>query len=338
LQSIITQANSTATPLAITAGSGSGSVTNALSITDNNTNAGSSAIEVSAVSGFAGTLESLIVNGSSMFSVDSNGNVIQNGNLTVNGGTITVASTPTFSASTASNGVNFFTATTGTIQIGGANGVVQIGGAPSATPTTLRLGVGNSTSDPSGEVDGAMYFNSATASFRCGVNSAWVPCGTTLVAGGLTSTPTINATTTYTTAGVTYSAPTLQAGQIYSIHATGQYASASSGTGRNAQIAAYWGTTQLPVASSAVKISSSATTSWTLDMTVEGTGTTSVWTTGTFTNNTSAGVDSVEINQITPASTTVPAGGQTLDLRFSMSNATPADQWIIDQITIQRLS
>jgi hypothetical protein len=34
----------------------------------------------------------------------------------------------------------------------------------------------------------------------------------------------------------------------------------------------------------------------------------------------------------------VPAGGQTLDLRFSMSNATPADQWIIDQITIQRLS
>ena len=153
-------------------------------------------------------------------------------------------------------------------------------------------------------------------------------------AGGLTAVGSLAATTTYTTGGVTLGNQVSLAGSLYRIRALGQFVAASSATARNAQVAAYWGATQLANLAIAVLASTAQTTSFSVEFELACTSTTAVWATGQMLNQLGS---ALTLARLTPASTTVTAGPQTLDLRFSMSTAVTGDSWNFDQITIERL-
>ena len=159
------------------------------------------------------------------------------------------------------------------------------------------------------------------------------------VNAGLTANTIVNATTTYTTGGITLPSQTAVAGSVWRVKAYGQYQGVFSATARNAQIACFWGSTQLPAIIVPVLVSNAQTTGFLLEFELTATSTTDIWTTGMFINRIgSAATPNTNNNALaTAASTTVTAGAQTLDLRVSMSDATMADLWRVSQVTMERL-
>ena len=163
------------------------------------------------------------------------------------------------------------------------------------------------------------------------------------ISSGLTDNTTINDTVTYTTGGVTLTNQVAANTTMWRVCAQGTFVAVSSATARNAQIAPYWGSTALPGIAVVVLASVAQTTNWYAEFTIVGSSTTAVWTTGMLQNkfdypaivvNTSS-ADKTDF--ATPASTTVTAGAQTLDLRFSMSVAVATDQWVVQSVTMERL-
>jgi hypothetical protein len=157
-----------------------------------------------------------------------------------------------------------------------------------------------------------------------------------LLAGGLSALTTINDTVTYTTGGITLPNQAAVAGSVWRIRAYGQFVAVSSATARNAQVAAFWGATQLTAMAPAVLASTAQSTQFMLEMELSATSATAIWATGQMRNNVASATLQVG-TRLTPASTTVTAGAQTIDLRFSMSVAVATDQWLIDQVTIERI-
>lgn len=163
-------------------------------------------------------------------------------------------------------------------------------------------------------------------------------------ASNLTSTTAIPNQQTFTTGGQTLANQTAAASATWRIRAFGTYTAANSATGRNAQVSAYWGATQLPILSVPVLASVAQTTQWELEFVLSGSSTTAVWTAGKLLNklNTPAIVAGtsayMEQDRITPASTSVTAGAQTIDLRFATSASVPGDAWTIESVTIERLN
>lgn len=152
--------------------------------------------------------------------------------------------------------------------------------------------------------------------------------------GGQTADVTINNTTTYTTGGITLAGQTAAANATWRIRAFGYFVAANSATARNARVACYWGSTQLSAIGVAVTTSLGQTTGWQVDFTLTGSSTTAIWTAGSFNNRIA---NAQQITNPTSASTTVTAGAQTIDLRFSMSTAVAGDSWVIQSVTIERL-
>lgn len=100
-----------------------------------------------------------------------------------------------------STGANFFTVDTTSAQ------KIVIGPSAGDTAgTILVLGKKTTSGDPTA-VDGAMYYNTSSNSFRCGVSGVWVSC----IGGLLTASTAINSsvanTTTETDFATTYSIP-----------------------------------------------------------------------------------------------------------------------------------
>jgi hypothetical protein len=159
------------------------------------------------------------------------------------------------------------------------------------------------------------------------------------VAGGKTADTTINDTVTFTTGGVTYAAPAIASGQVYRVRALGTFVAVSSATSRSAQVACFWGSTQLTLNAQGVMVSSALTTSWELEFVLTGTSTTAIWTTGYFNGHINQLTSTAATAQISSVSgtTTVTAGAQTLDLRFNMTAAVATDQWVVKQVTMERL-
>lgn len=155
--------------------------------------------------------------------------------------------------------------------------------------------------------------------------------------GARSADTSIAATVTYTTGGRTLANQTAAAGTTWRVRAFGDFVAVNSATARNAQIAAFWGATQLTAISSAVVISVAQTTGWMLEFIINGTSATNLWVAGALTNRlASASISSVT----TPASAnvTVASGAQTLDLRFSMSVAVAGDSWTVKGVTMERIS
>lgn len=153
---------------------------------------------------------------------------------------------------------------------------------------------------------------------------------------GLTANTTVTNQATFTTAGLTLSSQTAAAGSVWRIRAFGQFTAASSGTARTAQIACFWGSTQLTAITPSVLVSTAQTTQWQVEFVLTGTSTTAIWTTGTLINRV-ASATALALDNATPASTTVTSGAQTLDLRVRVSTAVAAESWIIQQVTMERI-
>jgi hypothetical protein len=154
--------------------------------------------------------------------------------------------------------------------------------------------------------------------------------------GGLTGSTTVNDTTTYTSGGVTLASQTAASGSVWRVRAHGTFVAATSATARNAQVAAFWGSTQLVAITVAVLVSTAQTTNWNLEFILSGSSTTAIWTTGFFVNEIGSTTLQTQ-SEATPATTAVTAGAQTIDLRVSMSTAVATDQWVVQQVTMERL-
>ncbi|MHB1865152.1 MAG: hypothetical protein ACYCPS_03245 [Candidatus Saccharimonadales bacterium] len=117
-----------------------------------------------------------------------------------------------------------------------SNQRVDIGtGTGVASPVLLVLDTGNSATDPT-EVNGAMYYNSADESFRCGVNGVWRSCSGGLVNSDTAASTAVSNTATETDfSGGTNNQYTMlandcQPGVVYNITASGVYSDASATT------------------------------------------------------------------------------------------------------------
>jgi hypothetical protein len=153
---------------------------------------------------------------------------------------------------------------------------------------------------------------------------------------GLTANTTVTNQATFTTAGLTLASQTAAAGSVWRITAYGQFTAASSGTARTAQIACFWGSTQLTAITPSVLVSTAQTTQWQVEFELSATSATAIWTTGTLISRV-ASATALAMDNATPASTTVTAGAQTLDLRVRVSTAVAAESWIIQQVTMERI-
>jgi hypothetical protein len=217
--------------------------------------------------------------------------------------------------------------------------VTQYGTAP---PTVLTHQVGDKVINTSTSVGAPLAWTCSVA----GIPGTWVASYAlgALVSANLTAVTAINDTITYTTGGVTLASQIAAAGTAWRVKAFGTFVAVNSATARNAQVDPYWGTTALPAIAVAVLASVGQTTEWEVEFTLSGSSTTAIWTVGKLANKLDSpaivpGTSApMEIDNVTPASTTVTAGAQTLDLRFSMSVAVATDIWNVHGVTIERLT
>lgn len=151
---------------------------------------------------------------------------------------------------------------------------------------------------------------------------------------GRTSTLTFVSSTTPTTGGVTLANQVAEANSVWLVKIIGAFTAVSSATVRTANIAIFWGSTQIVVVGPTVQASTAKTTSFMVDVIITGVNTTSVYATLNVLQgiNTSTGLPATSI-----ASTTVTAGAQTIDARFSTSVAVGADSWAINNVVITRV-
>jgi hypothetical protein len=153
---------------------------------------------------------------------------------------------------------------------------------------------------------------------------------------GKTANVSITNQATFTTGGITLPSQTAAVGSTWRIRAFGQFTSVSNATARTAQVACFWGTTQLTAITPSVLISNAQTTQWQCEFTLTASSTTAMWTAGTMIGRT-ASATALAIDNATAASTAVTAGAQTLDLRFRVSTAVAAESWVIQSVTMERL-
>lgn len=155
-------------------------------------------------------------------------------------------------------------------------------------------------------------------------------------AGGKTSVTSILNQATFTTGGTTLASQTAAANATWRIRAFGTFAAQTNVTARTAQVAVFWGNTQLGAITSSVLVSVTQTTQWQLEFTVTASSTTAVWTAGQLMNRLNSAT-ALALDTVTAASTTVTAGAQTIDLRFRVSTAVASEGWNVQSVTIERL-
>jgi hypothetical protein len=164
------------------------------------------------------------------------GNVISNGNVNIGQGLLlsgNLSVTGDVAITTPSNSTQSFqildSSSNVLLKVDSASTpqAVKIGGGDTSvndTPAFLQLDNKTSSADPTG-IEGAMYYNGATRSFRCYGDGTWRSCVSGVVFAN-TSIPagnTVTATASDTAFTSTYSVPgnDCQAGRVYKITASG---------------------------------------------------------------------------------------------------------------------
>lgn len=288
------------------------------------------------------------------------------------GGIVSIANpttTPAFTIAGTSGGIPYFSSgTTWTSSAVLAANALMVGGGAGVAPSTittgsgvvtaLGVGIGNAgafvtnggalgtpssgtvtnlTGTASININGTVGATTANSgSFTSITATSKGNAGVFATNAGLTANTTVTNQATFTTAGLTLASQTAAAGSVWRVIAYGQFTAASSGTARTAQIACFWGSTQLTAITPSVLVSTAQTTQWQVEFVLTGTSTTAIWTTGTLINRV-ASATALALDNATPASTTVTSGAQTLDLRVRVSTAVAAESWIIQQVTMERI-
>jgi hypothetical protein len=267
------------------------------------------------------------------------------GAFVVNGGALGTPSSGTVTNLTGTASINIngtvgaTTRNSGLFTTLGANGAVTIQTSTNnQSYTTTGAGTIAISSGTAGSINNMSIgaTTASTGSFTSITATSKGTAGVFATNSGLTANTTVTNQATFTTAGLTLASQTAAAGSVWRITAFGQFTAASSGTARTAQIACFWGSTQLTAITPSVLVSTAQTTQWQAQFILTATSTTAIWTTGTLTSRV-ASATALAIDNATPASTTVTAGAQTLDLRVRVSTAVAAESWIIQQVTIERL-
>jgi hypothetical protein len=270
-----------------------------------------------------------------------NGQTIQ-GNLSVEGSVMIKTLTNSQSALEVqnSNGLSLFNIDT-------ENNLVRVGAEEgSETPTLFVLGKKTTVGDPTQQVDGAIYYNAAMGSFRCGQNGVWRSCFGTLVAAN-TTVPlenTITGTTTetnFTGSGSTYTLPAndCKVGKVYRVTAQGVY-NTSSGV-NNLSIKLKFGNKILSSTPVADAGGGRNNQTWRVDAqitcnsvgtsgSVEAQGVASMFTSGTTSNQWSM----ANTNSVSGINTTV---AQELQLSAEWGNADTANSITLRQLVVEDL-
>ena len=154
--------------------------------------------------------------------------------------------------------------------------------------------------------------------------------------GSLTAQATINATITFTAAATALASQVAIANAAWRVNARGTFVAANSATPRNAQIAVFWGGTQLPAIIVPVLLSVAQTTTWDVEFEITATSTTAVFTAGSLIHTLSSAT-ALAMTNAAPASTVVSAGNQTVGLRVNMSAVVAGDAWVLQSTVIERI-
>ncbi len=121
---------------------------------------------------------------------------------------------------------------TSTLNVDITNGLVRVGSATiDATAILFQLDQSSSASDPT-EIDGGMYYNTSSQSFRCGQNGRWRSCVSGVLFANTTVPAAVANTVTETTFAQSYTIPAndCQPGRLYRITAQGSYSTTASPT------------------------------------------------------------------------------------------------------------
>jgi len=281
----------------------------------------------------------------------------------------TATTTPAFTVAGTSGGIPYFSSgTTWATSAALAANALVIGGGAGVAPSTTTTGTGvvtalgvntgtagafvvnggalgipssgtvtNLTGTASININGTVGATTQTTGQFTSIDCTSVTDTSALARNaGRTANTTITNQATFTTGGLTLLTQTAAIGSTWRIRAFGQFTAASSATARTAQVSCFWGATQLVAITPTVLASTAQTTQWQCEFTLTASSTTAIWTAGTLISRI-ASATALAIDNATPASTTVTAGAQTLDLRFRVSSAIAAESWIVQSVTMERL-
>ncbi|HSX36516.1 MAG TPA: hypothetical protein VLG13_00105, partial [Patescibacteria group bacterium] len=169
--------------------------------------------------------------------MDASGNVVDRfgntGNLLVQPST---ASSSAFRVQT-TGGANVLSADTNGLQV-----VIGAGSTGEATPSLLVLDNRTGTSNDPTELNGAMYYNATTHTFRCGVDGAWQSCSGLMYANSSNSSAVNNCSSACGSFSTNASVPAnyCQTGRVIRLVANGYFSSQSSAS--QLQFGLYYGT------------------------------------------------------------------------------------------------
>jgi hypothetical protein len=219
--------------------------------------------------------------------------------------------------------------------------VIGTGVAGKTNPALLVLASGSSSSDPSSETDGAMYYDSSMKSFRCGQNGTWVACD------GLTySVTSSSAAVTFATSGTAtdlghYTVPAndCQTGATYLINAGGHLSAANS-----ADLFRFYlyqnGTTHALAQTGGEGPQATGTTYWSLSAQVTCSSTTTVITNGSVLIGSNANVAPLGgIGFLNSTADTWSTSSTSFGVmgNWVNGNDTSGDTLTLDSLTIQRV-
>ncbi len=126
---------------------------------------------------------------------------------------------------------------------------IGAGATGEATPSLLVLDSETGTSNDPTEVDGAMYYNATSRSFRCGVDGAWQSCNGLMYANASPSASVNNCTTNCAAFSTATAIPAnyCQTGRVIKILSDGYYSTGA--TSSSLQFGVYYGTSSTSAAS-----------------------------------------------------------------------------------------
>lgn len=224
--------------------------------------------------------------------------------------------------------------------------VIGAGSSGENNPTLLILDSETGTSSDPTEVNGAMYYNATTNTFRCGVAGAWQSCTGLLYANTTTSAAVDNCSNNCAAFSTAAPVPAnyCQAGRVIKIKNDGYYSTGSSGS--TLQFGIYYGTnattassdTEVGALSPSVSVSSANNYYYQINYTIVCFSTSSMQAEGTISIQTnSSNTTSLSVLPISSTAATTLATSSANNFYIfpiwgtaSTSNTTTTTQMIVN--------